>query len=134
MTTPEPDTSAPRCRTATGALDIACYERQARQLRAQFMHARLSRLLLLLGTAWRQVKTRFRRLARQRELNALDDHALRDLGLDRSDLSAIASGAFFADASRRQRGVPKTHPSKVTQTKNTCMRHSAARTLRLPFT
>lgn len=117
MTTPVPDIPAPRCRTATGALDIACYEREARRLRAQFMHVFISRLLLLLGTAWRQVKTCFSRLTRQRELNALDDHALRDLGLDRGDLSAIASGAFFDDASRRQRGVPKTIPSNVTRTK-----------------
>ena len=116
MTTHEPDTPAPICRTATGASDIACYERQARQLRAQFMRAGLSHLLLLLGIAWRHVKIGFKRHARQRELNALDDHALRDLGLDRSDLSAIASGAFFDDTSRRQRGGSKPKPSKVKQT------------------
>ena len=117
MTTPEPDTSAPRPRTATGALDIAYYEHQARQLRAQFMHAGLSHLLLLLEMTWKHVKIGFNRHAGQGELNALDDHALRDIGLERSDLSAIASGAFFDDASRRQRGASKTKPSKVKHAK-----------------
>lgn len=115
MTTPTPDTSAPSiCRTARGALDIACYERQARQLRAQFMLACLSRLLLLLDTAWRRVQHYAMRRARLRELSALDDHALKDLALDRSDLPAITSGAFFVDATRRQRLATQTKKMRPT--------------------
>ena len=115
MTTSTPDTdTSPVCRTASGALDIACYERQARRLRAQFMHASLSRLLLLPGTAWRRVQQYAMRRARQRELSALDDHALKDLALDRSDLPAITSGAFFDDATRRQRRATHTKNMRPT--------------------
>ena len=109
MTTPAPDPPAhPVCRTATGALDIDHYQRQVRELRAQFLHAGLSRLALLLSAGWHHVKTFSRSHARQDELNALDDHALKDLALDRSDLPAIISGAFFVDTTRRQRCA--THP------------------------
>ena len=116
MTTPAPDTSnSPVCRTAGGALDNACYERHARRLRAQFLRESLSRLLLLLDTAWRRVKLYATRRARLRELSALDDHALKDLALDRSDLPAITSGAFFHDATRRQRRATQTkkHASDI---------------------
>jgi len=107
MTTPTPDTAAPPlCRSATGALDIACYERRARRLRAQFLRESFSRLRLLLGAAWRRVRRYATRRAWQRELSALDDHALKDLALDRSDLAALASGTFFVDTTRRQRSAP----------------------------
>ena len=119
MTTPAPDTAAPPiCRTATGALDIACYERRARRLRAQFMRERFSRLLLLFDTAWRRVKHYAMRRAWRRELSALDDHALKDLALDRSDLAALASGRFFVDTTRRQRRAPHPPSSEVRRTKN----------------
>ena len=114
MTTPAPDTSnSPACRTAGGALDIACYERQARRLRAQFIREILNRLLLSVDTAWRRVKLYAMRRARQRELSALDDNALKDLALDRSDLPAITSGAFFVDATRRQRRATQTKRSAL---------------------
>lgn len=119
MTTPAPDPTAPPiCRTATGALDIACYERQARRLRAQFLRESFSGLLLLLNTAWQRVKHYAMRRAWQRELRALDDHALKDLALDRSDLAALASGRFFVDTTRRQRRAAHPPSSAVRRTKN----------------
>ncbi len=109
MTTPAPDPTAPAvCRTTTGAVNLACHERRARQLRAQAMREGLRNLLQLLGTAWQCMKICAARNARQRELSELDDHALQDLGLAHSDLAAIASGAFFVDPTRRQRATPHT--------------------------
>ena len=91
------------CRTETGALNIGCYERQARQLRAQTIHRWLDAGLRLLARAVRYGAACARRAAARRELGALDQHALKDLGLGPGDLPAIVSGDFLADPTRRQR-------------------------------
>ena len=103
MTTPAPDTTTPRVRsTASGAIRTACRERNARQ-------EWLNRLLQLLDTPWQCVKRRAARIARQRELSALDDRALKDLAISRNDLAAIANGAFFVDPTRRQRSAAQAN-------------------------
>jgi hypothetical protein len=39
-------------------------------------------------------------------LNALDERALRDIGIVRSDIASVASGAYSRDDTRRRRGAP----------------------------
>ncbi|MBI5335963.1 MAG: DUF1127 domain-containing protein [Burkholderiales bacterium] len=60
--------------------------------------------------AWlRRVVVRVLRHLRQRRdtaaLQAMDERGLHDIGVARSDLPAIASGAYLRDGSRRQRGA-----------------------------
>lgn len=84
-------------RRSDGAIDIAYYEGRMRRLRARWMRMWLRRFVGRIGESWR------RRLAAA-ELYTLDEHALRDMGITRGDIPAIASGAYVRDESRRPRG------------------------------
>lgn len=83
-------------RTPDGSIDVRYYERRARRLRARWVRSCAVRL-------WRRMVDAFRRSAVIRELNALDERTLRDIGIGRADIDAIASGDFCRDPSRRQR-------------------------------
>lgn len=52
----------------------------------------------------RRIVRFWQRHTAEAELNALDDRALHDIGICRSDIPAIASGLYFRDKSRRLRG------------------------------
>lgn len=85
-------------RLCNGAIDLAYYEKRARALRARCMRFWLHRLIRSVVRFWR-------RRAVAAELWSLDESAMRDIGIARSDIAAIASGAYFQDESRRQRGT-----------------------------
>lgn len=92
-------------RSGTGAIDIEYYERRAHDLRIQFMRYWLRNLIRRVTRFWQRPTT-------EAELNALDDRALHDIGISRSDIPAIASGIYFGDESRRQRARPVRVPMK----------------------
>ncbi|MDP1680146.1 MAG: branched-chain-amino-acid transaminase [Burkholderiales bacterium] len=109
MTLLAPDTLSPHiCRSETGALDIPCHERRARRLRAQAIQQWLDGLGHLLLRFWNCLRDCARSIATRRELAALDQRTLKDIGLAPADLPAVADGSFLEDATRRQRALP--HP------------------------
>lgn len=57
-----------------------------------------------LSTTIRSLVRWRRRRALAMELHALDDRALHDMGLNRGDIAAIASGSYILDETRRWRG------------------------------
>lgn len=87
-------------RTASGALDTDYYHRRARAERADFLRAVLSCIARCGWRAWGCIKTKMEGQATRRELSALSTRELKDLGLARGDLDALASGAYFSDPSR----------------------------------
>ena len=87
-------------RTASGALDTDYYHRRARVERADFLRAILSCIARCGWRAWSCIKTRMEGQSTRRELSALSARELKDLGISRSDINAIASGAYFSDTSR----------------------------------
>jgi uncharacterized protein YjiS (DUF1127 family) len=72
--------------------------RQSRILRARELRSWLRGLTALVAGYWR-------RRAVEAELYSLDNRGLRDIGIGRGDIPAIADGAYFQDDSRRQRGA-----------------------------
>lgn len=118
MTIPTPDNISPRaCRSKTGAQNAACHERRARELRRQAIQQWLNALTRLLMRCWRAMGQGLRTWAAQRELAALDERTLHDLGLTHGDLPAIADGSFYIDETRRQRSIDKTPHDTSTSTK-----------------
>lgn len=107
MALPASDTrTAPICRSATGALDLPCYERHAHRLRTQAMQQWLRTLSHWLLHGWRCLRAGARNIATRRALASLDPRTLKDIGLASADLPAVADGSFLADTTRRQRAVP----------------------------
>lgn len=98
------DTALAVKRTESGALDHEFYERRARQLRAEAVHAWIGTIAAFSAKAWKRIESGARRAATQRSLNTLDARALKDIGLTSGDVTAVASGEFFVDPTRRQRG------------------------------
>lgn len=88
-------------RIGNGAIDMGYYKRRAHALRSRFMCVWLRNLVCRMVRCWRPRTTEV-------ELNALEEHALHDIGISRSDIPAIASGIYFRDESRRQRTRGKT--------------------------
>lgn len=105
MTAHLPEPCSPPRRRTRDVVDIACYERRARRLRAQYIHASISALMEMLARLWRGVLRRAARRRAWQELRALDTQARQDLALDLSDLDALATGEFFVDSTRRQRAT-----------------------------
>lgn len=87
-------------RTASGALDTDYYHRRARAERADFLRAVLSCLARCGWRAWGCIKTKMEGQAARRELSVLSARELKDLGLARGDLDALARGTFFTDPTR----------------------------------
>ncbi len=87
-------------RTASGTLDTDYYHRRARTERADFLRAVLSCIARCGWRAWGCIKTKLEGQAARRELSALSTRELKDLGLTRGDLDALASGTYFADPTR----------------------------------
>lgn len=85
-------------RFGNGVIDFAYYEQRARKLRARWMRSWLHGVVDRVAAFWR-------RRATAAKLYALDERTLRDIGITRGDIPAIASGAFFQDETRRQRDV-----------------------------
>lgn len=118
MTIPAPNSISPRvCRSKTGALNTACHQRRARELRRQAIQQWIDALARLVMRCWRAVAQCVRSWAAQRELAALDERTLHDLGLTHGDLPAIADGSFYIDETRRQRSIDKTPHDTSTSTK-----------------
>lgn len=90
-------------RTTSGALDTNYYYRRARAERAVFLRAVFSCIARCGWRAWGCIKERMAARTTRLELSALSARELRDLGIARSDLDAIASGAYFNDMSRYPR-------------------------------
>lgn len=86
-----------------GAIDIAYYTKRAEALRARWLR-RWLRTLITRGAGW------WARQVARKELGALDDRSLKDIGITRTDIPAIISGAFFEDPSRIGRSVGKCVP------------------------
>lgn len=84
-------------RTCNGAIDIEYHEWRARTLRARWMRVWLCRFIAHVTRLWR-------RRAKKAELYTLDERTLRDIGIVYGDIPMIASGAYFYDESRKQRG------------------------------
>lgn len=107
-------------RTAAGRVDIAYYERRARRLRARWIRVCIHHLLrrIVVACIRRRVTD---------ELNALDERALHDIGIARSDIASVASGAYSRDDTRRRRDVPSAgwrsgdDHSDATETSRTTM-------------
>lgn len=109
MTLPAPDTHSQHiCRSETGALNMTCHERRARRLRAQATQQWLNGLGHLLLRFWNCLRDCARSIANRRELAAIDQRTLKDIGLAPADLPAVADGSFLVDTTRRQRALP--HP------------------------
>jgi uncharacterized protein YjiS (DUF1127 family)/ketosteroid isomerase-like protein len=91
----EPD---PVRRKRDGVIDIAYYVHRAGRLRTRWMRRLIGRI-----AHFRQ------RRAAEAELHALDARTLHDIGIAPGDIPAIASGVYFRDDGRRQRGIPAAH-------------------------
>lgn len=79
-----------------GTIDMDLYVHRTHRLRARWMRVVLR--------AWRRGLVRWLRSHRvEAELAALDARMLRDIGITRTDVPRIASGAWFRDDSRDRR-------------------------------
>lgn len=87
-------------RTASGALDTGHYHRRARAERAEFLRAVLACLARGGWRAWGCIQARLDGQATRRELSLLSTRELKDIGLAHGDLDALATGAYFNDATR----------------------------------
>lgn len=54
-----------------------------------------------LGALWRGIATWYRRDALYRELAALDERGLKDIGITRSDIPAVMAGKFWRGGEAR---------------------------------
>lgn len=98
-------------RTESGAVDTEYYRDQARRLRAEVLREATQRIIARVASClhqpihclrqWRQ------RRAQRRQLAQLSARELRDIGIGRNDIEAIASGDFFTDTTRRRQ--PRRH-------------------------
>lgn len=84
-------------RTGLGAIEIANGRPRAGSFSARAMALWVSRCIGRIQDWWNRRRA-------ERALYALDDRALRDIGVARSDIPSIADGSYFRDSSRRQRG------------------------------
>ena len=116
MTAQSPEPCSLPLRRTRDVVDIACYERRARRLRAQYIHAAITALEGMLAQLWRGLLRRAARRRAWQELRALDTQARKDLALDLGDLDALATGEFFVDTTRRQRAASaaQTRPTENT--------------------
>lgn len=87
-------------RTASGAPGT---DRNHRHARADFLRAILSCIARRGWRAWGCIRTTMEQQAARQELSVLSMRELKDLGLARSDLDAVASGAYFTDPTRSAR-------------------------------
>jgi uncharacterized protein YjiS (DUF1127 family) len=90
-------------RDSGGAIDIAFYTKRAEALRARWLR-RWLRTLIARGAGW------WARQVARKELSALDERSLKDIGITRTDIPAIISGAFLKDPSRIGRSVGECVP------------------------
>ena len=89
-------------RTRSGAVDTEYYARRARALRAETVGIGLRWISARLGHLVHRLIARISRLRTRNALAALDHRMLQDLGIGRNDIDAIASGAYFSDATRQR--------------------------------
>ena len=89
-------------RQADGAPDTEFYVRRAHALRAAFLRAVFSCIVRGRG-AWGCIRAKLEERASLRGLASLSARELKDLGIARGDIEAIASGGYFADPTRAAR-------------------------------
>ena len=89
-------------RRADGAPDTEFYLRRAHDLRADFLRAVFS-CIMRGRRAWGCIRAKLEERASLQGLSALSARELKDLGIARSDIDAIASGAYFTDLTRDAR-------------------------------
>lgn len=90
--------STPALEASPGhAYHIAC------QKSIQALHAWLDTLMQFAIYLKRRIRNHADYANTMRELNALDDRTLQELGINRNDFEAIARGRYLTDATRLQR-------------------------------
>jgi len=87
-------------RTASGAIDTDYYHRRARAERSDFLRAVLSCIACCGWRAWGCIKKIMEGQSARQQLSVLSARELKDIGLARSDIDAIASGAYATDETR----------------------------------
>ena len=85
-------------RTCNGVIDIRYHEWRARKLRDRWMRVWLGRFIAHVTRLWRC-------RAVKAKLDTLDERTLHDIGIVYGDIPTIASGSYFHDESRKQRGT-----------------------------
>lgn len=103
-------------RTRAGEMDVAYYLNRGRDLRAAALRALLRSGAGALAAAPRTLARRCGRWRRERiayaELAALDDRALKDIGLYRGDIARLARQAADGTTEAR-RGQPAPRPAET---------------------
>jgi len=86
-------------RTVSTAADTDYYYRRACTERVDFLRALLTPIARC-WRAWDCIKKKMEGQSARRQLSALSIHELKDLGLARGDLDAIANGTYATDPTR----------------------------------
>jgi len=87
-------------RTASGTIDTDYYHQRACAERSDFLFAVLSCIARNGWRAWGCIKRRIEGESVRHRLSALSEHELKDLGLARGDIDAVASGTYSTDPTR----------------------------------
>ena len=87
-------------RTASGAIDTEYYHRRARAERGDFLRAVFSCVARCGWHAWGCIKKKMEGQCARQQLSALSTRELKDIGLARGDIEAVASGAYATDQTR----------------------------------
>ena len=87
-------------RTASGSIDTDHYLLHARAERSNFLSAVFACILCCGWNAWGCVKLRMEGQSARRQLSALSERELKDIGLAHGDIEAVSSGAYATDLTR----------------------------------
>ncbi|MFO1352437.1 MAG: DUF1127 domain-containing protein [Gammaproteobacteria bacterium] len=103
-------------RNADGLIDVEYYIAGAHRLRSETIRRGLTNGLRALSRVGEHLLTTLQRWREHRStyqmLMALDDHILKDIGIGRSEIPAIASGLWIPDHQRHGAGgLQALHPA-----------------------
>jgi uncharacterized protein YjiS (DUF1127 family) len=90
-------------RTASGAIDTDYYHRCARVERGDFLRVALSCIARCGWRVWGYIKKKMEDQFTRQQLSVLSTRELKDIGLARGDIDAIANGAYATDQTRCSR-------------------------------
>lgn len=97
---PQDSSQADIRRTASGAIDTDYYHHRAHAERGDFLRTVLSCIARCGWRAWGCIKKKMQGESARQQLSALAENELKDLGLARGDIEAIASGTYATDPTR----------------------------------